>query len=197
MGKIGASAAISQAETEFNAWYNTISAQLNAFNAGGPWNIGVKNCGTDDFVTPDIEAGVVNTWRGKADMHGFERRGSMSSGESKIDLKFAWPGRNEASFNFHVWVKPDPAVEEARKKQSAADKKVAEEFKAKKEKEDKAKAEAASKAEAAAKVEAARQKKVQDAANKAWNDLGKKGQAGKTEKTWKDEWKKKNDNRFK
>jgi ABC-type Zn uptake system ZnuABC Zn-binding protein ZnuA len=203
--KIAPSKAISLAEGAFNAWYtgNGIAAKTAAYDAGGAWTVKVKNDGTEDFVTSDQEKNVSDTWKGKGAMHGFDRRASITSGvESKIDLKFAYPGISESSFNYHVWFKPDPALalaEAAREKEAAAAKKSAAEFKAKQAKEAELKA-AADKVKAdAAKLEAARLKKVSEGAAAAWNKLGKDGQkkTGKKEDDWKKEWMKDNDKKFK
>jgi hypothetical protein len=194
--KIGAGKAITMAEAAFNTWYASagIAAKVAAPN---PWTVGVKNDGTEDFVTPDIEKSVVDTWKNKGDLKGFERRGSLSSGEAKIDLKLAWPGRTESSFNYHVRVQEDPAIEEARKKQAAADKKIAEEHKAKLEKEKTDKEDAAKKKAEADKIEAARQKKLDQAAATAWNALKDTEKKKNNEKTWKEKWKKDNNARIK
>jgi hypothetical protein len=197
--KLGASAAIGKAETAANAWYNSIKDKLDDYNDGGAWDIRVENDGTDDFVTPDIEKSVVDTWKAKADFHGFKRRGSLSSGEAKIDLKLAHPDRAESSFNYHIKVMIDPAIEKARKAQAAADKKKAEEEKARLAAEAAAKKEAEAAAAAKKKADAARQKKLDDAANKAWNTFKTTAAYKKTtnEKDWKSKWIKDNEKRVK
>jgi hypothetical protein len=197
--KLGASAAISKAETAANAWYNTIKSKLEDFEEGGSWTVGVKNDGTDDFVTPDVEKSVVDTWKNKSDFKGFERRGSLSSGEAKIDLKLAYPGRAESSFNYHIKVMVDPEIEKRRKEQAAAAKKLADENKKKLEAAAAAKKQADIDAAAQKKADAARQKKLDDAANKAWNTFKTTAAYKKTtnEKDWKAKWIKDNAARVK
>jgi hypothetical protein len=188
--KLGASAAISKAETAANAWYNSIKTKLDAFEKGGAWNIGVNNDGTDDFVTPDVEKSVVDTWKNKSDFKGFERRGSLSSGEAKIDLKLAYPGRNESSFNYHIKVMVDPEIEKRRKAAAAAAKKLADENKKKLEAAALAKKQADAAAALKKREDAARQVKLNNAANTAWNKFKATAAYKKTtnEKDWKAKW---------
>ena len=54
--KISKSQAIKKAEDEAKTWYKR-------YKKG---NTNVHNCGTEDFVTPDIEKSTVDAWKGKS-----------------------------------------------------------------------------------------------------------------------------------
>jgi hypothetical protein len=185
--KLGASAAIGKADTAANAWHDSIKSKLDALEAGGVWTVGVNNDGTDDFVTPEVEKSVVDMRKNKSNCKGFEHRGSLSSGEAKIDRKLDYPGRAEASFNHRIKALVDPEREKRRKAEAAAKKLAYENG-------EKLGAEAAAKekADEAAKqkVDAGRPKKLDDAANKAWNTVKTTAADKRTTnaKDWKAMW---------
>jgi hypothetical protein len=114
MGNISGSAALKLAESAAFSWYKANKKIVDAAIADPKnKNVKVNNTGTEDFVSPAVEKGVVDTWKAKAAFNGLERRGSMSSGESKIDLKLAVPGQAVKDKTNAAKFKADLAAKEA------------------------------------------------------------------------------------
>ncbi|MCC7359208.1 MAG: hypothetical protein IT317_07015 [Anaerolineales bacterium] len=186
MGKINQSTAISNAERAALRWYN-----LNKVKIDNKTYTAVFNTGDDDdWVDSELQETIRRAWNNKGDWNGLERRASFSSGETKFDLKFAIKGKSNSSFNYHVPFKKDESVEEARKEQSAQDKKMAKAFQVKQQQEKEAAEKLKEKQEEAARLEKARLVKVNLAANKAWNTYKTTRAYKKTdnEANWKKQW---------
>jgi hypothetical protein len=196
-------AAIKQAEAAFIAWLKTVQTQVDAHAAGGKWTVPIKNDGTDDYIWLEKQDDIMDKWKNKAALKGFDRRSSPTSmNEGKIDLKFAYPGQAKSSFNYHIWVKKNPAVIEAQRlieQKAAQAKKLAAENKARIEQEKKDKAAADKKADELKKKALELQKKMDQDASTAWNKFKttKAWNNKIVEKTWKAQWVKDNAKKYK
>jgi hypothetical protein len=109
MGQISIGNAIQAAETDAANHWGWVRA------VGGN---NVHNCGTDDYIDSTLVDLLIDNWLNRGNLNGFQRRACISSGEAKVDLKFAHPNDAHSSFNFHVKFRvvarrPDPVVRDS------------------------------------------------------------------------------------